>query len=70
MYTSAFTIGVGYLVGGFIPLVPYFFISRAHVALLYSSLLTGTPVCVHDRFSLTISSQESFFSFSALSSLA
>ena len=35
------TIGLGYLVGGIIPLMPYFFISRAHVALLYSCLLTG-----------------------------
>ena len=25
MYVSAFTIGMGYLLGGFIPLLPYFF---------------------------------------------
>ncbi|EIN14538.1 membrane fraction protein [Punctularia strigosozonata HHB-11173 SS5] len=46
MYTSAFTIGMGYLVGGFIPLVPYFFVSRAHIALLYSSILTGIVLLV------------------------
>jgi VIT1/CCC1 family predicted Fe2+/Mn2+ transporter len=46
MYISAFTIGMGYLVGGFIPLLPYFFIPRAHVALLYSCLLTGVVLLV------------------------
>jgi len=40
-YTSAFTIGMGYLLGGLVPLLPYFFIPRAHVALLYSCILTG-----------------------------
>ena len=29
MYTSAFTIGMGYLVGGLIPLLPYFFTPKA-----------------------------------------
>lgn len=32
---------MGYLAGGLIPLLPYFFIPRAKVALLYSSILTG-----------------------------
>ncbi|KAG5644835.1 hypothetical protein DXG03_007561 [Asterophora parasitica] len=41
LYISAFTIGMGYLVGGLIPLLPYFFIPRAHVALIYSSIVTG-----------------------------
>jgi len=40
-YVSAFTIGMGYLLGGLIPLLPYFFIPRAHIALLYSCLVTG-----------------------------
>ena len=31
---------MGYLLGGLIPLLPYFFISRAHVPLLYSALVT------------------------------
>lgn len=41
MYISAFTIGFGYLMGGIIPLIPYFFIPRAHIALVYSSIITG-----------------------------
>ncbi|TFK36931.1 membrane fraction protein [Crucibulum laeve] len=46
LYTSAFTIGMGYLLGGLIPLFPYFFIPRAHVALLYSSLVTGIVLLI------------------------
>jgi VIT1/CCC1 family predicted Fe2+/Mn2+ transporter len=45
-YISAFTIGMGYLLGGLIPLMPYFFIARAHVALLYSCLLTGAILLI------------------------
>lgn len=40
------TIGIGYLLGGIVPLLPYFFISRARVALLYSSILTGLVLLV------------------------
>ncbi|KAF9224853.1 DUF125-domain-containing protein [Gyrodon lividus] len=46
LYVSAITIGLGYLVGGIIPLAPYFFVTRAHVALLYSCLLTGLVLLV------------------------
>lgn len=45
-YLSAITIGLGYLVGGIIPLIPYFFVGRAHVALLYSCILTGAVLLV------------------------
>jgi VIT1/CCC1 family predicted Fe2+/Mn2+ transporter len=41
MYKSAFNIGMGYLLGGIIPLIPYFFIPKAHIALIYSSVITG-----------------------------
>ena len=41
MYISAFTIGMGYFIGGLIPLLPYFFIPRAQVALIYSCIVTG-----------------------------
>jgi VIT1/CCC1 family predicted Fe2+/Mn2+ transporter len=41
MYISAFTIGFGYLLGGFIPLLPYFFITKASLALIYSCVVTG-----------------------------
>ncbi|KDR77360.1 hypothetical protein GALMADRAFT_120583 [Galerina marginata CBS 339.88] len=46
MYVSAFTIGMGYLLGGIIPLIPYFFIPKAHVALIYSSIITGLVLLV------------------------
>lgn len=41
LYISAFTIGMGYFLGGLIPLMPYFFEPVAHIALLYSCILTG-----------------------------
>lgn len=46
MYVSAFTIGMGYLIGGLIPLLPYFFIPRAQIALIYSSIVTGIVLLV------------------------
>ncbi|KAG6872339.1 hypothetical protein C0995_010636 [Termitomyces sp. Mi166 len=46
LYISAFTIGMGYLIGGLIPLLPYFFIPRAHVALVYSCIVTGIVLLV------------------------
>ena len=46
MYTSAFTIGFGYLVGGLIPLLPYFFIKQAFTALIYSCVVTGTVLLI------------------------
>ncbi|KAJ7701237.1 Ccc1 family [Mycena rosella] len=41
LYMSACTIGSGYLIGGIIPLIPYYFIPRAHEALMWSALVTG-----------------------------
>lgn len=46
MYVSAFTIGMGYLLGGIIPLLPYFFIPRAQVALVYSTIITGIVLLI------------------------
>ena len=46
MYTSAFTIGFGYLLGGLIPLLPYFFIQQAFAALIYSCVVTGTVLLI------------------------
>lgn len=46
LYISAFTIGMGYLMGGLIPLLPYFFIPRAHTALIYSCVLTGVVLLI------------------------
>jgi vacuolar iron transporter family protein len=46
LYISAFTIGMGYLVGGLIPLLPYFFIPQAQIALVYSSVVTGLVLLI------------------------
>jgi len=46
LFLSAFTIGTGYLVGGIIPLLPYFFIPTAHIALIYSSIFTGIVLLI------------------------
>lgn len=40
-YFSALTIGLGYLLGGLIPLMPYFLIRDAGTALWWSCLVTG-----------------------------
>lgn len=37
---------MGYLIGGLIPLLPYFFIPHAHVALIYSCIVTGIVLLV------------------------
>ncbi|CAE7197602.1 unnamed protein product [Rhizoctonia solani] len=46
LYISAFTIGAGYLVGGLVPLVPYFFVDSARIGLLYSCIVTGITLLV------------------------
>ncbi|KAL7284703.1 hypothetical protein ACG7TL_002008 [Trametes sanguinea] len=46
MYTSAFTIGMGYLVGGLIPLLPYFFEPVAFRALIWSCVVTGVVLLI------------------------
>jgi VIT1/CCC1 family predicted Fe2+/Mn2+ transporter len=35
-YTSAITLALGYFIGGFIPLIPYFCVDQVLVALYYS----------------------------------
>ena len=37
---------MGYLIGGAIPLIPYFFIRTAHIALIYSSVITGIVLLI------------------------
>ncbi|KZS88564.1 DUF125-domain-containing protein [Sistotremastrum niveocremeum HHB9708] len=46
MFTSAFTIGMGYLLGGIIPLLPYFFTKSARQGLVWSSILTGIVLLI------------------------
>ena len=44
--TSAVTIAASYIVGGLIPLSPYFFVNTIHTALLWSMGLTGIALVV------------------------
>jgi len=37
---SAFNIGLSYIVGGFVPLLPYFFVANSVTALFYSACIT------------------------------
>lgn len=46
MYISAFTIGMGYLIGGIIPLLPYFFEKNVKTALIISSVITGVTLLI------------------------
>ena len=46
MYTSAFTISFGYLLGGLIPLLLQLFIQQAFAALIYSRVVTGTVLLI------------------------
>jgi VIT1/CCC1 family predicted Fe2+/Mn2+ transporter len=46
LYISAFTIGMGYLCGGIIPLLPYFFIATALDALKISCIITGIVLLI------------------------
>ncbi|KAG2112354.1 VIT family-domain-containing protein [Suillus discolor] len=46
VYSSVLIIGFGYLVGGIIPLIPYFFVQQAHVALVYSCIVTGIVLLI------------------------
>ncbi|EMD36943.1 hypothetical protein CERSUDRAFT_114852 [Gelatoporia subvermispora B] len=46
MYISALTIGMGYLIGGLIPLLPYFFEPIAHIALIWSCIVTGIVLLI------------------------
>ncbi|KAG8216068.1 VIT family-domain-containing protein [Butyriboletus roseoflavus] len=55
LYVSAITIGLGYLIGGIIPLIPYFCVARAHVALIYSCVLTGVVLLIFGAVKARIS---------------
>ncbi|KZT61511.1 DUF125-domain-containing protein, partial [Calocera cornea HHB12733] len=50
MYLSALTIGLGYFLGGLIPLLPYFFVDSANTALAYSCALTGIILLIFGAF--------------------
>lgn len=54
---SAFTIGSAYVVGGLIPLSPYFFVDQPHVGLLYSCGVTLLCLFVFGYFKSKVTGQ-------------
>lgn len=54
---SALTIGLSYVVGGLIPLSPYFFFPDSHQALLYSALVTLACLFVFGYFKSKVTGQ-------------
>ena len=54
---SALTIGISYIVGGVIPLSPYFFLDNAHVALNYSVVVTLMTLFIFGYFKSKVTGQ-------------
>ena len=54
---SAITIGVSYIVGGIIPLSPYFFIANSQTALLYSCGITMICLFIFGYFKSSVTGQ-------------
>jgi predicted membrane protein (TIGR00267 family) len=57
---SAITIGVSYIVGGIIPLSPYFFIHNSENALYYSCAITMVCLFVFGYFKSKVTGQPAF----------
>lgn len=57
---SAFTIGLSYVAGGIIPLMPYFLISNSAEALYYSCVLTLICLFVFGYFKSKVTGQRPF----------
>lgn len=57
---SALTIGFSYIVGGIIPLSPYFFIAQSSVALYYSCAVTVLCLFVFGYFKSKVTGQPAF----------
>jgi predicted membrane protein (TIGR00267 family) len=57
---SAITIGMSYIVGGIIPLSPYFFIANSQTALLYSCVVTMICLFVFGYFKSKVTGQPAF----------
>jgi vacuolar iron transporter family protein len=57
---SAITIGISYIVGGIIPLSPYFFIPNSQTALLYSCVVTMICLFVFGYFKSKVTGQPAF----------
>lgn len=54
---SALTIGVAYITGGFIPLLPYFYVTKPEEGLLYSAELTLLALLVFGYFKSKVTGQ-------------
>jgi len=57
---SAITIGLSYIVGGIIPLSPYFFINDSQQALYYSCAITSICLFVFGYFKSKVTGQPPF----------
>ncbi|MBB3058908.1 VIT1/CCC1 transporter family protein [Mucilaginibacter gotjawali] len=57
---SAITIGISYIVGGIIPLSPYFFVSESQIALYYSCAITMVCLFVFGYFKSKVTGQPVF----------
>jgi vacuolar iron transporter family protein len=54
---SALTIGISYIIGGIIPLSPYFFVENAHEALKYSVIITLLTLFIFGYFKAKVTGQ-------------
>ncbi|CCD24151.1 Ccc1p NDAI_0C04920 [Naumovozyma dairenensis CBS 421] len=54
-FISAMTIGGGYLIGGFVPLFPYFFVTSVHQGLIYSIIVMAVTLFLFGYFKAQIS---------------
>ena len=54
---SALTIGISYIVGGFIPLLPYFYVDKPEQGLLYSAEVTILALLVFGYFKSKVTGQ-------------
>jgi len=57
---SAVTIGISYIVGGIIPLSPYFFVHESQIALYYSCAITMVCLFVFGYFKSKVTGQPVF----------
>ena len=54
---SALTIGISYIVGGFVPLVPYFYVDEPKSGLIYSAEITLLALLVFGYFKSKVTDQ-------------
>ena len=57
---SAFTIGISYIIGGLVPLVPYFFFEDPKQGLVYSAIITLISLFVFGYFKSKLTGQPLF----------